>query len=67
MKQRRQLARLSDSEASKARDLTRKHGAPKAARLLGLCDVRTLYKAIAQVDVSPLTASVVRTNLSSKL
>lgn len=67
MKQHRQLTRLTASEAAEARALTEKHGAEKAARMLGLCDSRTLIKAIAQVPVSPLTAGIVRTHLGSKL
>lgn len=66
MKQHRQLAKLSPDEADKARALTEKHGVDGAKRMLGISDTRTLYKALAQVGVHPLTVSTIRSRLSDR-
>ena len=60
----RWLQRLSDAEATKARAVLAKHGPDRAKRMLGLSDTRTLYKALAQERVHPLTANTVRAALS---
>ncbi|MCC6902814.1 MAG: hypothetical protein IT377_27830 [Polyangiaceae bacterium] len=61
------LLRLDAIEADRCRELIEKRGAEKAATLLGVCHVTTLYKAIALVPVSPLTAYTIRAHLDRGL
>jgi hypothetical protein len=66
MKPRLQLARLTPDEANQARGLTEKHGVDRAKRMLGISDTRTLYKALAQVGVHPLTVYTIRSRLPDR-
>jgi hypothetical protein len=66
MKPRLQLARLTPDEADQARVLTEKHGVDRAKRMLGISDTRTLYKALAQVGVHPLTVYTIRSRLPDR-
>lgn len=59
--------RLTAEEAAQARELVRKFGPEAAAKRLGISDTTTLYKALAQVDVSRLTAFVIRSHLDRRV
>lgn len=56
--------RLTASEADAARAMIDAIGEQEAARRLGLCSARTLVRAVARVNVSSLTARVVRVGLA---
>lgn len=62
----RATSRLTADEAQAARTLVDKLGADKAARQLGVYHRQTLFKAIAQLDVSHLTASTIRASLTTR-
>lgn len=60
------VERLGDAEAARAREVLRERGLEKSLRFFGLSDGRTLYKALAQDNVSRLTAICIRTALERK-
>ena len=58
---------LTQEEADRARALVLAHGLEVAARMLEICDVRTLERAIARTGSSRLTVVVIRSRLERRI
>jgi len=56
---------LTNEEAARIRDLIILRGARDAARIVGLCDERTVRKAGVGEPIGRLTATVIRQRLST--
>jgi hypothetical protein len=54
---------LSPAEGQRLRGLVREHGAPEAAKLVGLADPRTIRKAATEEPISRLSAGIIRHSL----
>lgn len=55
---------LTRTEAATTRKLVLEAGANRAAKLLGLCDARTVRKAAIGESLHPLTVRVIRERLT---